>query len=109
MSRQTSMQLTPATERQVEYLRQEGFGNFTDIVRLAIDRMYRREHYQRDIVNHHTAEVYDTDAECQNCGQVLEAHLKNRGHVDYIAFWCPDCQEYQNVGTMGIPKYWPRK
>ena len=43
MPRQTSIQLTEATERQVDTLKQEGFGTFTDIVRIAIDRMYREE------------------------------------------------------------------
>ena len=109
MSRQTSLQLTPATERQVEYLRQEGFGNFTDIVRLAIDRMYRREFRLRDIASHHTIEIYDTDADCPICGQTLEAHLKNNSAVDYMAFWCPSCQDYQVVGGGGCPKYWPRE
>jgi hypothetical protein len=43
MSRQTSIQLTGATERQAEALKAQGFGTFTDIVRLAIDRMYQQE------------------------------------------------------------------
>jgi hypothetical protein len=42
MPRQTSLQLTEATERQVEYLKQQGFGTFTDINRVAIDRMYNQ-------------------------------------------------------------------
>lgn len=41
MPRQTSLQLTVATERQVAALR--SFGTFTDINRIAIDRMYRDE------------------------------------------------------------------
>lgn len=41
--RQTSVQLSKATERQVEELKQWGFGSFTDINRIAIDRMYREE------------------------------------------------------------------
>lgn len=45
MTRQTSLQLTPATERQVEYLRTAGFGTLTDIVRIAIDRMAIQEGY----------------------------------------------------------------
>jgi hypothetical protein len=43
MTRQTSIQLTEATERQANALRARGFGTFTDVVRLAIDRMYREE------------------------------------------------------------------
>lgn len=40
MTRQTSVQLTEATERQIDYLKERGYGTFTDIARLAIDRMY---------------------------------------------------------------------
>jgi hypothetical protein len=43
MPRQTSIQLVEATERQVTALQSQGFGSFTDIVRLAIDRMHREE------------------------------------------------------------------
>jgi hypothetical protein len=41
--RQTSVQLTVATDRQVERLQDWGYGGFTDIVRIAIDRMFRQE------------------------------------------------------------------
>ncbi len=43
MSRQTSIQLTEATERQAKDLTAAGFGSFTDVVRIAIDRMYQQE------------------------------------------------------------------
>lgn len=43
MNRQTSIQLTAATEHQIESLKAAGFGSFTDIVRLAVDRMYNQE------------------------------------------------------------------
>ena len=43
MTRQTSIQLTEATDRQVKALTEQGFGTFTDVVRIAIDRMYRTE------------------------------------------------------------------
>lgn len=43
MPRQTSMQLTEATERQAETLKSLGFGSFSDIVRIAIDRMHASE------------------------------------------------------------------
>lgn len=43
MSRQTSIQVTSATDEQVELLKQSGFGSFTDIVRIAIDRMAKQE------------------------------------------------------------------
>ena len=43
MTRQTSIQLTEATERQANALRARGFGTFTDVVRISIDRMYNQE------------------------------------------------------------------
>ena len=41
--RQTSIQITKATDKQVEHLKALGYGAFTDIVRLAIDRMFNLE------------------------------------------------------------------
>ena len=41
--RQTSMNLTPATEAQLDYLKAKGFGGTTDIFRIAIDRMATQE------------------------------------------------------------------
>jgi hypothetical protein len=41
MPRQTSIQLTGATERQVEELKAHGYGSLTDVVRVAIDRLHR--------------------------------------------------------------------
>ena len=41
--RQTSMNLTPATEAQLDYLKAKGFGGTTDVVRIAIDRMATQE------------------------------------------------------------------
>jgi 4-hydroxy-3-methylbut-2-en-1-yl diphosphate synthase IspG/GcpE len=43
MVKQTSVQLTDATIKQVKKLKELGFGTFTNIVRVAIDRMYREE------------------------------------------------------------------
>lgn len=43
MPRQTSVQLTEATERQIDALKALGYGSTTDIIRLAIDRMHRDE------------------------------------------------------------------
>ena len=43
MPRQTSVQLTESTERQAAALKAAGFGSLTDIIRTAIDRMYRQE------------------------------------------------------------------
>ena len=43
MTRQTSFQLTPATEAQLDALKAQGYGTTTDIIRIAIDRMYLQE------------------------------------------------------------------
>ena len=43
MPRQTSVQLTESTERQAAALKAAGFGTLTDIIRIAIDRMYLQE------------------------------------------------------------------
>lgn len=43
MPRQTSVQITEATERQLEALKLQGYGSTTDIIRVAIDRMWRHE------------------------------------------------------------------
>ena len=43
MPRQTSFQMTEATERQMDDLKAAGFGSTTDIIRIAIDRMYQQE------------------------------------------------------------------
>lgn len=43
MPRQTSVQLTEATERQAAELKAAGYGTLTDIIRTAIDRMHQQE------------------------------------------------------------------
>lgn len=43
MPRQTSFQATEATDQQLADLRGAGFGTTTDVIRLAVDRMYREE------------------------------------------------------------------
>lgn len=43
MPRQTSVQLTESTERQAAALKGAGFGSLTDVIRIAIDRMYQQE------------------------------------------------------------------
>lgn len=41
--RKSSVSLTLATDRQVERLQEWGYGTFTDIVRIGIDRMFKQE------------------------------------------------------------------
>ena len=43
MTRQTSIQLTEATEAQIAALRAQGYGTTTNIIRTAIDRMAEQE------------------------------------------------------------------
>ena len=47
MSRQTSVQLSEATQRQVTALKEAGFGKFTAIVRTAIEELERGFRGQR--------------------------------------------------------------
>lgn len=61
MPRQTSIQLTPETERLIELLKTAGYGSFTDIVRLAIDRMARERgdaKHTDDLVMHPGFETF---------------------------------------------------
>ena len=37
------VRITPAMRKQLEFLTEAGFGNQTDIIRLAVDRMYQQE------------------------------------------------------------------
>lgn len=48
MPRQTSIQLTEATERQLDALKAQGYGTTTDIIRLAIDRMWTAESFAHE-------------------------------------------------------------
>ena len=74
MPRQTSIQLTEATEQQVAFLREQGFGTFTDIVRIAIDRMHTQESAMM--------------RQCPHCGRSFDTRL-----VD-IDRHMESCQEY---------------
>jgi hypothetical protein len=42
-TRQTSIRLSELTDRQIEALTTQGFGSFSDIIRIAIDRMHQQE------------------------------------------------------------------
>ena len=46
MTRQTSSQVTEATDAQITFLKAKGFGTFTQIQRTAIDRMAKKEGYR---------------------------------------------------------------
>jgi len=42
-TRQTSIRLSPVTDRQIEALMARGYGSFSDIVRTGVDIVYREE------------------------------------------------------------------
>ena len=75
MPRQTSVQLTEATKQQVAYLQEQGFGTFTDIVRIAIDRM-------------HTQEVAVFKI-CKHCGRAIDQRVRD------IELHEAECKEWQ--------------
>ena len=58
MPRQTSIQLTEATERQLDALKLQGYGTTTDIIRMAIDRMWMRESFAGDASVAATVQVW---------------------------------------------------
>ena len=37
------IRITPAMRKQLDFLTEAGFGNQTDVIRLAVDRMYQQE------------------------------------------------------------------
>jgi hypothetical protein len=43
MRKQTSMQTDEAMRNQISKLRQLGYGTFSNVIRIAVDRMYREE------------------------------------------------------------------
>lgn len=48
MPRQTSFQMSEATARQIETLKTQGYGTTTDIIRIAIDRMWMAESFAHE-------------------------------------------------------------
>lgn len=42
-TRQTSIRLSPVTDRQIRVLMGRGYGSFSDVVRTGVDRVYREE------------------------------------------------------------------
>lgn len=74
MTRQTSINLSEATEAQVMALTEKGFGTFTNIVRTAIDRMYQAENGHRHL------SIPERIAWCAHQITVLEAVAE---HVKY--------------------------
>jgi len=80
--RRTTINLTEATDRQIEYLKERGYGSFTQIVRLAVDRMYRKEANSMAKCNHpKEARQFSEDGLlefCRECGVVICDHHKRK-------------------------------
>jgi hypothetical protein len=86
MARQTSVQITEATDRQVKAIQDAGFGTFTDIVRIAIDRMHNTEVRTMISITVDTDsqfsgidddEIYDQDASLAAYCDQLEQRLRS--------------------------------
>lgn len=79
MPRQTSVNLTPATERQIAALRAQGYGTTTDVIRIAIDRMAQQEgHQTMKVTNRHGVEI-DFDAAVS----LMDDRIREAVHADY--------------------------
>lgn len=48
MSGQTSVRVKPSLERNIEYLKGRGWGTFTRIIDIAVDRMVRDEQQKEE-------------------------------------------------------------
>ena len=77
MTRQTSFQMTEATDRQVDALRLAGFGTTTDIIRIAIDRMAREEGYTAMTTNTMTRVQFQPDMATAEVVSIV--HATQRG------------------------------
>lgn len=70
--RRTTINLTKAQDRQIEYLQGRGYGGFTQIVRTALERMYYQERSQI---------VAGKDMRhCATCGEEYDALRHPNGH-----------------------------
>lgn len=73
MARQTSVQISEATDRQVKQLAE--YGSFTDVVRIAIDRMWDADHMRKHF------ELAQTESgTCPWCG--WDAAITSGGGAD---------------------------
>lgn len=71
MPRQTSVQLTEATERQAAELKAAGYGNLTDVIRTAIDRMHREEKRTMELSNSEKTNAMQIAQDVIENGRVL--------------------------------------
>ena len=88
MPRQTSVQLIENTERQVQYLQQHAYGTFTDIVRIAIDRLCIAEPpSDADLLR-----LGSDDIKCTNCGRPVAPQSHWQSGI-YGEVYCLDCSD----------------
>ena len=81
MTRQTSFQMTEATEAQLDALKAQGYGTTTDIIRIAIDRMAREESTMEPITETYT----------KQCAIVAEVNGKVATWAKVGGQWQFDC------------------
>jgi hypothetical protein len=88
MPKQTSVQLTPNTKRQVQWLQEHGYGSFTDIVRIAIDRLYIAERpSDADLLR-----LGSDNVKCATCGRPVAPQSHWQSGI-YGEVYCPDCSD----------------
>jgi len=90
MPRQTSIQINEATQQQIDDLNEWGHGNFSSIVRTAIDRMWYEEYQRRDTgpaYNRLTPVEYAAAWQLMDDGicQQLEPQIDEMSMVEYFA------------------------
>jgi len=86
MPRQTSVQLTESTERQAAALKTAGFGSLTDIIRIAIDRMYQQEIPTMSEATQTTHYNTHEDAEADGWTRIVPAGWTKKDTSGYNSF-----------------------
>ena len=112
MPRQTSFQMTEATERQMDDLKAAGFGSTTDIIRIAIDRMYQQERNNMKSIMYvsawqaHTGSIGSILENARNAGDINDSDTVWAGPSgDYVIAASPadldeDYADYSDSGTV---------
>jgi hypothetical protein len=76
--RRTTVNLTKATDRQVADLKAAGFGDFTSIVRVAVDRMHSQERNRMMNMKEWADRMADRLAEGEDDATVEVAEIDGR-------------------------------
>jgi Arc/MetJ-type ribon-helix-helix transcriptional regulator len=84
MPRQTSVQLTEATERQAAELKAAGYGTLTEVIRVAIDRMHQQEKRKMYAVEQTDVDTLETKliAQFSTEEQAIKAAQANAAEVN---------------------------